>query len=82
MYRTPALSDSDQRAVFIQSSHDIGSGGLLVVIRAAFGGGKGVACVPFCNIEATGGTVIFIVPETSCAGRLVSADPVGVSLIE
>ena len=45
------------------------------MIRAAEGGGTGVAGVPFCNIKAAGGTVICIVPDTSCAGRLVSADP-------
>ena len=38
--------------------------------------------VPFCNIVAAGGTVIFIVTATSCAGRLVSADHVWVSLAE
>ena len=42
----------------------------------------GVAGVPFCDIEAAGGTVICIVPATSCAGRLFSADPAWVSLIE
>ena len=46
------------------------------MIRAAAVGGAVVAGVPFCNIEAAGGTVIFIVPATSCVGRLVSADPV------
>ena len=52
------------------------------MIRAAAGWGACVAGVPFCDIEAAGGTVIFIVPETSCAGRLISADPDWVSLIE
>ena len=67
---------------FFKSSHDVGSGGLLVVIRAAEGGGARVAGVSFCNIEAAGRTVIIIVPATSCAGRLVFADPVLVSLVE
>ena len=61
---------------------DVGSGGLLVVIRAAAGERTGVAGVPLCNILASGGTVFFIVPGTSCAGWLVSKDPVLVSLIE
>ena len=52
------------------------------MIRAATGGGTGLDVVPFCNIEAAGGAIILIVPETSCAGRLVSADPVWISLIE
>ena len=51
------------------------------MIRAAARGGVGVAVVPFCNIEATGGTIILIVPAMSCAGRLVSADLVRISLI-
>ena len=38
--------------------------------------------VPVCTIDAAGVTVIFIVPVPKCAGRLVSADPVWVSLIE
>ena len=52
------------------------------MIRAAAGGGTGVAGVPFCNIEAAGVTVISIILATSCVGRLVSVDPVWVSLIE
>ena len=76
------MLESDQRAVFFRSSHGVGSGGLIVVIRAAAGGGTGVAVVPFCNIKAVGGAIIIIVPATSCAGRLVSADPVRISLIE
>ena len=57
-------------------------GGLLVVIRAAEGGGTGVVVVPFCGIEAAGGKIILIFPATSCAGRMVSADLVWISLIE
>ena len=68
--------------MFIRSSHGVGSGGLLVVIRAAAGGGAGVDVVPFCNIKAAGGTIIIIVPATNCAGRLVSLDLVQISLIE
>ena len=68
--------------MFLQSSHDVGSGGLLVELRAAAGGGTGMAGVPLCNIEAAGVTVILIVPLPKCAGRLVSADPFWVSLIE
>ena len=68
--------------MFLRSSHDVGSGGLLVVIREAAGWGADVAGVPFCNIEAAGGTVIFIFPATSCVGWLVSADLDWVSLIE
>ena len=52
------------------------------MLRAAAGGGTGMAGVPFCNIEAAGVIVISIVPAPKCAGRLVSADPVWVSLIE
>ena len=68
--------------MFLQSSHDVGSGGVLVVIREAVGWGTCVVGVPFCDIEAAGGIVIFIVPATSCAGLLVSVDPTWVSLIE
>ena len=68
--------------VFIQSSHDVGSGGVLVVIRAVAGWGTCVAGVLFCDIEAAGGTLISIVPATSCAGRLVSVDPAWVSLVK
>ena len=60
--------------MFLRYSRGVGSGGLLVVIRTAAGGGTGVAVVPFCNIEAAGGTIILIVPATNCAGRMVSAD--------
>ena len=52
------------------------------MLRAAAGGGTGMAGVPFCNTEAAGVTLIFIVPAPKCAGRLVSAYPVWVSLIE
>ena len=68
--------------MFLLSSHDVGLGGFFVVIRAAAGWGACVAGVPFCDIEAAGGTVIFIVPATSCVGRLVSADPDWVSLVK
>ena len=52
------------------------------MLRAAAGGGTGMAGVLFCNIEAAGVTVIFIVSSPKCTGRLVSAEPVWVSLIE
>ena len=76
------MLEADQRAVFFRSSHGVGSGGLIVVIRAAAGGGTGVAVMPLCNIKAARGAIILIVPATSCAGRLVSAEPVWISLIE
>ena len=57
--------------------------GWLARCDQGYGGrGAGVAVVPFCNIKAAGGTIILIVPETNCAGRLVSADLVLVSLVE
>ena len=68
--------------MFLQSSHDVGSSGLLVVLRAAAGGVTGMSGVPFFNIEAAGVTVIFIFPAPKCSGQLVSADPVWVSLID
>ena len=68
--------------MFLRSSHDAGPGGLSVVIRVAAGWGTCVAGVPFFDIKAAGGTVIFIVPVTSCAGRLVSAEPDWVSLVK
>ena len=52
------------------------------MLRAVAGGGTVLAGVPFCNIVAVGVTVIFIVPAPKCAGRLVTAYPVWVSLIE
>ena len=68
--------------MFLQSSHGVGVGGLIIVLRVAAGGRTGVAVVPFYNIEAAGGAIIIIVPATCCAGRLVSADPIWISLIE
>ena len=68
--------------MFHRTSHGVGSGALLVVIRAVEGGRAGVDVVPFCNIEAAGGEIIPIVPAPSCAGQLVSADPVLISLID
>ena len=81
MWRTPALSEADQSAVFLQSYHGVGLGGLLVVIRAEAGGRAGVSVVPFCDIKTAGGKIILIFPSTNCAGRLVSADLVRISLI-
>ena len=52
------------------------------MLRAAAGGRTGMAGVPFYNIKAAGVTVIFIVPAPKCAGRLVSADPVWVYMID
>ena len=52
------------------------------MLRVTVGGGTGMAGVPFCNIEAVGVTVIFIVPAPKCAGQLVFVDHVWVSLIE
>ena len=68
--------------MFLRSSYDVVSVGVLIVIRAAVGWGTCVAGVPFCDIRAAGETVIFIVPATRCAGRLVSADPDWLPLVK
>ena len=42
------------------------------MLRAVAGGGTCLVGVPFCNIEAAGVTVIFIVPALKYTGQLVS----------